>query len=279
MGFKFSKWNGLGNDFIIVNCLEETIENFSPLAVEICDRRFGVGADGLVLLLPSDKADYRMRIFNSDGSEPEMCGNATRCVAKYLYDNQLLSANLFTLETGAGIIRPEIILKDGQYDAVKVDMGEPIVAGDLIPVKGFGMEKVIAQPITVLGQSYEFTAISMGNPHCVIFVEDINKVELEKVGPVLETHALFPKKINVEFVEVKDRTHLRMRVWERGAGITMACGTGSCATLVAAVLNDRSERKAVIELDGGILVIEWAPDNHIYMSGPATEVFCGEYIR
>lgn len=279
MGFKFSKWNGLGNDFIIVNCLEETIENFSQLAVEICDRRFGVGADGLVLLLPSDKADYRMRIFNSDGSEPEMCGNATRCVAKYLYDNQLLSANLFTLETGAGIIRPEIILKDGQYDAVKVDMGEPIVAGDLIPVKGFGMEKVVAQPITVLRQSYEFTAISMGNPHCVIFVEDINKVELEKVGPVLETHALFPKKINVEFVEVKDRTHLRMRVWERGAGITMACGTGSCATLVAAVLNDRSERKAVIELDGGILVIEWAPDNHIYMSGPATEVFRGEYIR
>lgn len=279
MSFYFSKWNGLGNDFVIVNCLEEKIDNYAKLASEVCDRNFGIGADGLVLLMTSDKADYRMRIFNSDGSEAEMCGNATRCVAKYFYENDMLKGDKFTLETGAGIIRPEIIFKDGKYDSVKVDMGEPILEGDLIPVTGFGMSKVIAQPIEAQGKTYYFTAVSMGNPHCVIFVDDINDIDLEKIGPVLEVHPRFPKKINVEFVEVKDSSHLRMRVWERGAGITLACGTGSCATLTAAVLNGKSDRKAAIELDGGTLVIEWGADNHIYMSGPATEVFRGQYVK
>jgi diaminopimelate epimerase len=279
MSFKFSKWNGLGNDFVIVNCLEERIADYSKLAVEVCDRHFGVGADGLVLLMASDKADFRMRIFNADGSEAEMCGNVTRCMARYVYEHGLIEGARFTLETGAGIIKPEVILKDGKYEMVRVDMGEPVLAGDLIPVQGFGEKRVVAKKIEALGEAYEMTCVSMGNPHCVIFVDDVAKVDLAKVGPVLEKHALFPRKINVEFVEVKSRSHMRMRVWERGAGITLACGTGASATLVAAVLNDKAERKAKVELDGGTLTIEWAEDGHIYMSGPAEEVFRAEYIK
>lgn len=279
MGFKFTKWHGAGNDFVLVNGLTETIFDFEKTAIAVCNRNFGIGADGLVIILPSEVADFKMRIFNSDGSEAEMCGNVTRCVARYVYENKLTDKTKIELETKAGIIRPEIIFKDGLFSRVKVDMGEPILSGELIPVIGFGNNKIISEKILADTIEYNMTCVSMGNPHCVIFVDDIEKVNLNFIGPKLEIHKQFPKKINVEFAEIKNDHHIRMRVWERGAGITLACGTGSCATLVAAVLNEKTKRKATLELDGGHLIIEWAADdNHVYMSGPAQEVFQGVYI-
>lgn len=278
MNLNFSKWQGCGNDFVLVDCFAEKIEDFAALSVRICDRHYGVGADGLILVLPSAVADFKMRIFNTDGSEAEMCGNGIRCFARYVYEKKLTDKTVFTVETGAGVLTPEILLaNDGQVELVRVNMGQPILAGDEIPVTGFGMNRVIDKPLEVLGQSYKMTCVSMGNPHCVIFVDDIEQVELEKIGAFFEKHPAFPKKTNTEFVEVKDRQHMRMRVWERGAAITLACGTGSCATLVAAVLNDKSDRRAEIELDGGKLVIEWAEDGNVYMAGPAEHVFNGTY--
>jgi diaminopimelate epimerase len=279
MNFHFSKWHGIGNDFVIVDGRKEQIDDYKQAAIEICDRHFGVGADGLVMILPSEIADFKMRIFNSDGSEAEMCGNATRCIARYLYEQKLTTKTKIVIETKAGMIKPEIIFKNGNFETVKVDMGEPILAAEDIPVAGFGKEQVVHKELTVLDKTYQITCVSMGNPHCVIFVEDINAVELEKIGPMIETQPMFPKKINVEFVEVKSKDHLRMRVWERGAGITLACGTGSCATIVAAILNEKTGRSAKIELDGGDLYVEWGEDNHVYLSGPAEEVFRAEYVK
>jgi diaminopimelate epimerase len=279
MNFHFSKWHGIGNDFVIVDGRKEQIDDYKQAAIEICDRHFGVGADGLVMILPSEIADFKMRIFNSDGSEAEMCGNATRCIARYLYEQKLTTKTKIVIETKAGMIKPEIIFKNGNFETVKVNMGEPILAAEDIPVAGFGKEQVVHKELTVLDKTYQITCVSMGNPHCVIFVEDINAVELEKIGPMIETQPMFPKKINVEFVEVKSKDHLRMRVWERGAGITLACGTGSCATIVAAILNEKTGRSAKIELDGGDLYVEWGEDNHVYLSGPAEEVFRAEYVK
>ena len=279
MNFHFSKWHGIGNDFVIVDGTKEQIDDYNQAAIEVCDRHFGVGADGLVMILPSEIADFKMRIFNSDGSEAEMCGNATRCIARYLYEQKLTTKTKISIETKAGLIKPELIFKNGNFETVKVDMGEPILIAKDIPVAGFGKEQVVHKELTVLDKTYQITCVSMGNPHCVIFVEDINAVELEKIGPMIETHAMFPKKINVEFVEVKSKEHLRMRVWERGAGITLACGTGSCATIVAAILNEKTGRSAKIELDGGDLFVEWGEDNHVYLSGPAEEVFRAEYVK
>ncbi|WP_110956113.1 diaminopimelate epimerase [Anaerosinus massiliensis] len=280
MKFYFSKWHGIGNDFIIVDGSKEQIEDYHKTALEVCDRHFGIGADGLVMILPSEIADFKMRIFNSDGSEAEMCGNATRCIARYLYEEKLTLKTKISIETKAGIIKPELIFKNGKFETVKVDMGEPILKAEDIPVSGFGKEEVIHKPLTILDKTYDITCVSMGNPHCVIFVEDINEIDLEKIGPMIETAQIFPRKINVEFVEVKNKDHLRMRVWERGAGITLACGTGSCATIVAAILNKKIEgRSAKIELDGGDLFVEWGVDQHVYLSGPAEEVFRGNYIK
>ena len=277
MSFSFTKWQGCGNDFVLVNCLKEKIKDYAVLTKKICDRHYGVGADGLILILPSEQADFRMRIFNTDGSEAEMCGNGIRCFARCVYEAGLTEKTEFTVQTGAGILSPKLILEDGKVVLVRVDMGEPILEAAKIPVVGYGMNRVIDEPIEVLGRTYQMTCVSMGNPHCVIFVEDIAKLPICEVGPVFEAHEKFPRKTNTEFVEVRDRTHLRMRVWERGAAITLACGTGSCATLTAAVLNGRSERRAEIELDGGRLVVEWAENNHIYMTGPAEQVFSGMY--
>ena len=275
---RFTKWQGCGNDFVLVDCHKESVEDFAELAARICDRHYGIGADGVLAVLPSEKADFRMRIFNTDGSEAEMCGNGIRCFARYLYDYGLTKKQEFTVETGAGILVPKLNLQDGQVASVTVDMGEPILAGDDIPVLGFGKEQVIAKPIEVDGKTFSMTCVSMGNPHCVVFVDDMKKVDLAQLGPLFESHALFPKKTNTEFVEVRDASHVRMRVWERGAAITLACGTGSCATLVAGVLNGKTERRAEVELDGGKLVIEWSEqDNHIYMTGPAEFVFEGSY--
>lgn len=278
MQFNFSKWHGLGNDFVIVNGFNETIADYADVAVKVCDRHFGVGADGLVLVLPSEIADFHMRIFNSDGSEAEMCGNVTRCVARYVYETGLTNKTNLTIETKAGLIKPELVFENGKLKTVRVDMGEPRLLATEIPVSGVAVDKVIDFPLSVKEQTFNITCVSMGNPHCVIFVEDVMSIDLTSIGRLIETHSLFPKKTNVEFVQIIDQQTVRMRVWERGAGITMACGTGACATLVASVLNGKTAREATVQLDGGSLFIEWESNNHVYMSGPAIEVFRGTYL-
>ena len=276
---KFTKMHGLGNDFILLNCLENTVDNPSELAQDMCDRNFGIGADGLVLVLPSEveEADFRMRIFNPDGSEPEMCGNAIRCFAKYLYERDLTTKTDLNVETLAGIIKPKLILEDGAVQLVKVDMGQPRLKRSEIPMKGEESEQVVKEPLNVAGEEFEVTCVSMGNPHCVIFVDDADEAPVRELGPKIETHDLFPEDINVEFIEVVNEEELEMRVWERGAGVTLACGTGACGSTVAAILNDLTQRKVTVHLLGGDLVIEWSDDDHVYMSGPATEVFTGDY--
>lgn len=277
MAFSFTKWQGCGNDFVLVNGFSERLdeEDLGALAQKICDRHYGIGADGLILVLPSKAADFRMRILNADGSEAEMCGNGIRCFAGVVHDEGLSDKEEFTVETGAGILVPRLQLADGKLQGVRVDMGEPTLAGDRIPVLGFGAAHVVEQPIEAGGEKLSMTCVSMGNPHCVIFVEDAEAVPIERIGPLLERHEAFPKKTNVEFAAVLDASHIRMRVWERGAAVTLACGTGSCATLVAAALTGRTERAAEVQLDGGRLQIEWAEDNHVYMTGPAEKVFAG----
>jgi diaminopimelate epimerase len=278
MKFNFSKWHGLGNDFVIVNGLEEKIDNYSEMAIKVCDRHFGIGADGLVTILPSQIADFQMRIYNSDGSEAEMCGNVTRCIARYVFEYGLTNKKKITLETKAGIIKPELIFINNVLSTIRVDMGEPRLKRGEIPMTGNVNEQAINEVLLVDGSEYKITCVSMGNPHCILFVDDVTSIDLCNLGSKIETHPAFPKKTNVEFVQVLSKQNLRMRVWERGAGITMACGTGTCATLVAAVLNGKAERQAAIELDGGELLIEWGLDNHVYMSGPAVEVFRGQYL-
>ena len=273
---KFTKMQGLGNDYIYVNCLEETVPDPVETARKISDRHFGVGSDGLVLILPDEEADFRMRMFNSDGSESEMCGNAARCVGKYIHDRGLSDKEEIRLMTGAGIKNLQLTVRDGRTESVRVDMGEPILEAERIPTTLTGL-KVINTPVEILGETYGVTCVSMGNPHAVIFVEDADQFDVHTIGPVIENYPLFPRKTNVEFVTVRDRGNLRMRVWERGAGETMACGTGACATLVATVLNELCERKAILHLNGGPLTVEWDPEtNHVFQEGPAEFVFDGE---
>ena len=274
---RFTKMQGLGNDYIYVNCLEETVPDPVETARKISDRHFGVGSDGLVLILPDEEADFRMRMFNSDGSESEMCGNAARCVGKYIHDRGLSDKEEIRLMTGAGIKNLKLTVRDGRTESVRVDMGEPILEAERIPTTLTGL-KVINTPVEVLGETYGVTCVSMGNPHAVIFVEDADQFDVHTVGPVIENYPLFPRKTNVEFVTVNDRENLRMRVWERGAGETMACGTGACATLVATVLNGLCERKAILQLNGGPLTVEWDPEtNHVFQEGPAEFVFDADY--
>ncbi|SDF40016.1 diaminopimelate epimerase [Sporolituus thermophilus] len=275
---QFTKWHGQGNDFVIVNGFQEKIEDYAQAAVKICDRHFGIGADGLVIVGPSETADFRMRIFNSDGSEAEMCGNVTRCVARYVYKYGLTDKTKITLETLAGPIKPELVFENGVFRTVRVDMGEPRLKRAQIPMIGEPDVEAINVPLVVNDRTYNITCVSMGNPHCVIFVDDVEEIDLPAIGPLIENHPIFPRKTNVEFVQVLNDREMRMRVWERGAGITLACGTGASATLVAAVLNGKAGRMATIHLDGGDLVVEWGNDNHVYMSGPAVEVFRGEYL-
>lgn len=273
---RFTKMHGLGNDYIYVNCFEERVENPSEVSKFVSDRHFGIGSDGMVLILPSEKADFKMRMFNSDGSEAEMCGNAIRCVGKYVYDNGLTDKTTVNIETLAGIKVLDMTVKDNKVVLVKVDMGEPILEPAKIPIKS-EKERFISEPVSIDGEVYKVTGVSMGNPHAVTYVEDVDKFPLEVVGPKMEVHELYPRKINAEFVEVIDKNTLKMRVWERGAGETLACGTGACAVLVASVLNGLSERKATVKLLGGDLIIEWnESDNHVYMTGPAVKVFDGE---
>lgn len=277
---QFSKWHGQGNDFVIVNGFQEKLNDYRQAAIAVCDRHFGIGADGLVILLPAATADadFKIRIFNSDGSEAEMCGNATRCIARYVYENGLSEKTSLTLETLAGYIKPEIVFEAGQIKTICVDMGVPRLQRNEIPMAGPDDLQAVNIPLEAAGRTYGITCVSMGNPHCIIFEDDITAVDLSAIGPVIETHSIFPRKTNVEFVQVLSSDKVRMRVWERGAGITLACGTGASATLVASVLNGKTDRAITVELDGGDLFVEWRDDNHIYMSGPAIEVFRGSYL-
>lgn len=271
----FTKMQGIGNDYIYVNCLEETVRDPAALAVRMSDRHFGVGSDGLVLIQRSDVADFAMRMFNSDGSESEMCGNATRCIARYVYERGLTDRTSISLMTGAGLKQLDLRVDGGTVRSVRVDMGGPELTPSLIPVSLTG-DLVMGQRLTVGAVNYDIHCVSMGNPHCVIFVRDPDLIDLEAIGPQIEHHPVFPRLTNVEFVQVISRDHLKMRVWERGAGETLACGTGACAALVASVLTGRADREADIDLRGGTLHVTWSPeDNHVYQEGPATFVFDG----
>lgn len=272
--------HGLGNDFILIDCIRQAEDvsffKLNKLSEGLCHRRFGIGADQLLLLYSSDVADFKMKIFNADGSEVEMCGNGMRCLAKYIWDKGLSSKNILKIETLAGIICPE-----RKKDMVKVDMGEPVFAPAKVPVKlsslvSDGQEMVIDYPLNVLDNKFHITCVSMGNPHAVIFVEDdISVFPVHVYGPEIENHEAFPKRTNVEFVNFKDKNNLYMRVWERGAGETMACGTGAAAVGVVAMIKQLTERNVFIHLPGGDLFIEWEKNNHVYMTGPAVEVFEG----
>jgi diaminopimelate epimerase len=274
---KFTKMQGAGNDYVYVNCFEERVENPERAAVRVSNRNFGIGSDGLILILPSEKADIRMRMFNADGSESEMCGNGIRCVAKYAFDHGLVAKKEITAETGAGILTLQLFT-DGRdrVEKVRVNMGAPRLARHEIPMLGDGPERVVAEPLNILHTTFSITCVSMGNPHCVIFVDDAEGFQVEKYGPLIENHELFPRRTNVEFVRVISPTEVRQRTWERGAGETLACGTGASAVCVAAALNGLTGKKILNHLSGGDLELEWAENGNVYMTGPAVEVFSGE---
>ena len=276
----FTKMQGIGNDYVYVNGLETPVADPGALARRISDRHFGVGSDGLVLILPSQTADVRMRMFNADGSESEMCGNAVRCVGKYVRDHGIVEKDVVNVETQAGIKIVELLFDaSGAVSGATVDMGEPELSPARIPMSDdIKSPRFVCRPVDVRGQTYGVTAVSMGNPHAVVFMENIDELDLPRIGPAFERHPLFPKRCNTEFVEVVSRAKLRMRVWERGAGETLACGTGACAVAVAGVLNGHSNRRVEIELKGGTLDIHWdEASNHVYMSGGAVTVFDGRY--
>ncbi|GAB6152383.1 diaminopimelate epimerase [Desulfosporosinus burensis] len=278
---EFIKMHGLGNDFVFLDHFSVTPDgevDYPELAKKLCHRQFGIGGDGLAVILPSQVADAKMRIFNPDGSEPEMCGNAIRCTARYVYDLGIVIHDPILVETLAGVLKLNLFIEKAQVQGVKVDMGEPILRSDLIPVLGQG-EPVVGQSLEVLGETFLYTAVSMGNPHCVIFVDDFSTLDFDRVGPAIEKHSLFPRKTNVEFIQVNSPRELTMKVWERGAGPTLACGTGACASTVAAVLNQKTERAVTVHLPGGDLFIEWGSDNHVYMTGPAAYAFKGEWLE
>jgi len=278
MAVEFTKYHGLGNDFILIDNRAKSEPIITPeQAVQLCDRHFGIGADGVIFALPGqDGTNYTMRIFNSDGSEPEMCGNGIRCLARFIADLEgNTTADLqYRIHTLAGVITPQL-MSDGR---VKVDMGMPRLLASEIPTTLCpSEEKVISQPIEVAGKSWDVTCVSMGNPHCITFVKDVAEIPLEIIGPKFEHHSVFPQRTNTEFIEVVRPDYLKMRVWERGAGITLACGTGACASVVAGVLSGKSDRSCTVELPGGCLEIEWSKlDQRVYMTGPAVQVFTGK---
>ena len=272
---RFIKMEGIGNDYVYVDCFAHPVADPAAVARRVSPRRTGVGSDGLILICPSERADARMEMYNADGSRGEMCGNGIRCVGKYVYDHGLVRKDTLHVATDAGIKALRLHIHDGHVRAVTVDMGEPVLDGPRIPVAAAG--RVINAPLAVDEKTYAVTCVSMGNPHCVTFVPSVGGLPLADIGPRFEHHAFFPQRVNTEFVQVLARDELRMRVWERGSGETAACGTGACATLVAAVLNDKADRRATLHLNGGDLAIEWsAADNHVLMTGPAEEVFSGE---
>ena len=274
---KFTKMQGAGNDYVYVNCFKEQIDNPQEMAVRVSNRNFGIGSDGLILIMPSSVADVRMRMFNSDGSEAEMCGNGIRCVAKYAYDHGIVSKTEIKAETGAGILTLHLVPgAEGKTEKVRVNMGLPRLLRAEIPMTGEADVQVVAEPLMVLDRTFRITCVSMGNPHCVIFVDDVENFPVSTYGPLIENSELFPRRTNVEFVQIISRNEVRQRTWERGAGETLACGTGSSAVMAACVLNGLTEKQILNHLSGGDLEMEWAEDGSIYMTGPAVEVFSGE---
>lgn len=272
---KFTKMHGLGNDYVYVNCFEEKIDNPPAVARFVSDRHFGIGSDGLIMINPSKTADFEMEMYNADGSRGEMCGNGIRCVAKYVYDYGLTDKTQISVETLGGIKYLDLTVEDGKVSLVKVDMGKPKLEADLIPIIS-EREQVIDESIEVDGKEYHMTGVSMGNPHAVIYVDDVKGLDLEKIGPKFENHERFPKRINTEFVHCIDRQTVEMRVWERGSGETLACGTGACAVAVSSILNNLTDTQVTVKLLGGDLQIEWDREkDRVFMTGPATVVFDG----
>ena len=274
-----TKMHGIGNDYIYINCMESVPDRLPELAEELSDRHFGVGGDGIVLICPSDKADFRMRMFNNDGSEARMCGNASRCIAKYVHDHKLTDKTCISLETLSGIKVLSLNMSpSGEVESVTVDMGEPELNAGLVPVRST-TEKMVEEPVATSCGEVRVTAVSMGNPHGVVFVDRIEDVPFETLGPELEKHSMWPDRANIEFLQIISPSEARMRVWERGTGETLACGTGACASAVAAALTGRCGREVTIHLRGGDLHIRWANNGHVMMTGGATEVFEGNYYR
>ena len=273
---KFTKMHGIGNDYVYVNCFQENVENPGSVAKFVSDRHFGIGSDGLILIKPSETADFEMEMYNADGSQGSMCGNGIRCVAKYVYDYGLTDKLKFSISTKGGIKYPELTVENGKVSMVKVNMGAPELTSANIPVVS-EKDRVIDEPIEVDGTLYHMTAVSMGNPHAVVFMDDVKGLEIEKIGPGFEYHPCFPDRVNTEFCRVIDEETVEMRVWERGSGETLACGTGACATAVACILNGYTKDKVTVKLLGGDLEIFWdREDNLVYMNGPAATVFEGE---
>ena len=273
---KFTKMHGIGNDYIYVNCFEESVKNPAEVSKFVSDRHFGIGSDGLILISPSAIADFRMNIYNADGSQAEMCGNGIRCVAKYVYDYGLTDKTEISVETLAGIKYLRLQVENGKVASVEVNMGAPILEPKEIPV-AVEESPVVNVPVEVKGKIYHMTCVSMGNPHAIIFMNNVKDLDIEAIGPYFENHTVFPKRTNTEFVEVLDRNTVNMRVWERGSDETLACGTGACATTVACILNDKTENEVTVHLLGGDLKIRWDREaNQVYMTGPATVVFDGE---
>ena len=274
---RFTKMQGAGNDYVYVDCFQETMpDDLAQTARLMADRHFGIGGDGLVLICPSEAADAQMRMFNADGSESEMCGNAIRCVAKYVYEHGIAKKDTLTIETGAGVLTLELSVEDGTVPRVKVDMGQPILAAEEIPTTWTG-DKVVDQALSVDGREFTVTCVSMGNPHCVTFVDELTDDLVFGFGPKIEHDPHFPNRVNAEFVQILSPTEIRMRVWERGSGETLACGTGASAVCVAGVLSGRTEREITAHLLGGDLQLHWADNDHLYKTGPAVEVFSGEW--
>ncbi len=273
---KFTKMEGCGNDYVYVDCTVTALENPGEISKKVSDRHYGIGSDGLILIKKSDKADFFMEMYNSDGSQSQMCGNGIRCVGKYVYDNRLTDKTEVSIDTLAGIKYLKLNVKDGYVTDVTVDMGRPELEAKKVPVVA-DEEKVIAKKVNIGGTEYSMTCVSMGNPHAIVFVDSVKDIDIEKTGPLFENDSMFPERTNTEFIEIVDRKTLKMRVWERGAGETLACGTGACAALVAAVLNGYADEEASLILLGGTLHIKWdRKEDKVYMQGPATTVFTGE---
>lgn len=283
---KFTKMHGIGNDYVYVNCFREKVENPGAVAVKVSDRHFGIGSDGLILIKPSEIADFEMEMYNADGSLGAMCGNGIRCVAKYVYDYGLTDKTQISVATGSGVKYLDLTVEDGRAVLVKVDMGAPILEAEKIPVSvsAFdaagalaGSSRIVGEGLTVDGRKHDVTCVSMGNPHCIVCVDDVDGLKIEQIGPSFEHHPAFPDRVNTEFIKVLNKNTVQMRVWERGSGETWACGTGACAVAVACILNGWTERKVTVKLRGGDLGIEWDKEkNTVFMTGPATVVFDGE---
>ena len=275
---RFTKMHGLGTDFGLVDAFEEKLDEATlpERARELCDRHFGIGADGLILVLPSRVANFRWRIFNPDGSEPESCGNGIRCLAKFVYERKMTTETTLTVETLGGVKTLKLHVAGGKVHTVRVDMGEPAFMRRLIPMRGPEESEAVNEKVKADGAKLDVTCLSVGNPHCVTFVDDVEHYPVPKLGPQVENHPLFPRRTNVEFVQVLNRRELRVRVWERGAGETLACGSGACAAVIAAARTERADRRAIVHLLGGDLQIEWCGEGHVHMTGPAVEVFTGE---